>query len=136
MIIENSERFGLSQLHQLRGRVGRGAEQSYCILMSGIKLSREGKIRLETMVRTTDGFEISEIDLQLRGPGNIGGTQQSGTLDLKIANLTEDQQILIEARNEVIRIFEDDPQLDDPENILLKQYFEKNTEGIGWNKIS
>ncbi|HCN82631.1 MAG TPA: ATP-dependent DNA helicase RecG, partial [Sphingobacteriaceae bacterium] len=93
MIIENSERFGLSQLHQLRGRVGRGAEQSYCILMSGIKLSREGKIRLETMVRTTDGFEISEIDLQLRGPGNIGVPHQSGTLDLKIANLTEDQQI-------------------------------------------
>ena len=136
MIIENSERFGLSQLHQLRGRVGRGAEQSYCILMSGVKLSREGKIRLETMVRTTDGFEISEIDMQLRGPGNIEGTQQSGTLDLKIANLAEDQQILVEARNEVIRIFEEDPQLAGDENTLLKQYFERNTEGIGWNKIS
>jgi ATP-dependent DNA helicase RecG len=136
MIIENSERFGLSQLHQLRGRVGRGAEQSYCILMSGVKLSREGKIRLETMVRTTDGFEISEIDMQLRGPGNIEGTQQSGTLDLKIANLAEDQQILIEARNEVIQIFEKDPQLADPQNLLLKEYFESNTKVIGWNKIS
>jgi ATP-dependent DNA helicase RecG len=136
MVIENSERFGLSQLHQLRGRVGRGAEQSYCILMSGVKLSKEGKIRLETMVRTSDGFEISEIDLQLRGPGNIEGTQQSGTLDLKIASLTEDQHILQQVRNEVVRIFEKDPQLVSAENILLKQYFEHNTGGIGWNKIS
>jgi ATP-dependent DNA helicase RecG len=136
MVIENAERFGLSQLHQLRGRVGRGAEQSFCILMSGVKLSREGKIRLGTMVRTSDGFEISEIDLQLRGPGNIEGTQQSGTLDLKIASLTGDQHILQQVRNEVVRIFEKDPQLVSPENILLKQYFEQNTGGIGWNKIS
>lgn len=136
MVIENSERFGLSQLHQLRGRVGRGAEQSYCILMSGVKLSREGKIRLETMVRTTDGFEISEIDLQLRGPGNIEGTQQSGALDLKIASLTEDQPVLQEARNEVVRIFENDPRLISEENTLLRQYFEQQTGEIGWNKIS
>jgi ATP-dependent DNA helicase RecG len=83
MIIENAERFGLSQLHQLRGRVGRGAEQSYCILMSNHKLSHDGRIRLNTMVKTNNGFEIAEIDLQLRGPGNIEGTQQSGVLDLK-----------------------------------------------------
>ncbi|MDF3077800.1 MAG: recG [Sphingobacteriaceae bacterium] len=136
MIIENAERFGLSQLHQLRGRVGRGAEQSYCILMSGNKLSREAKIRLETMVRTTDGFEISEIDMQLRGPGNIEGTQQSGTLDLKLANLATDQKILIKAREQVIEIFDQDPTLSSPENILLRQFLERSSEGISWNKIS
>ncbi len=94
MVIENSERFGLSQLHQLRGRVGRGAEQSFCILMSGNKLSKEGRLRLDTMVRTNDGFEIAEVDLQLRGPGDISGTQQSGVLDLKMANLATDQALL------------------------------------------
>src|SRR5690606_11374381 len=91
--------FGLSQLHQLRGRVGRGAEQSFCILMSGNKLSKEGRRRLETMVQTNDGFEIAEVDLELRGPGDISGTQQSGVLDMKIADLAKDQQILAEARN-------------------------------------
>lgn len=136
MIIENAERFGLSQLHQLRGRVGRGAEQSYCILMSGNKLSREGKIRLQTMVRTNDGFEISETDLQLRGPGNIEGTQQSGVLDLKLADLAQDQHILQTARNTVIQIFEEDPELTDPKNRRLKEYFLQNTPGISWNKIS
>jgi ATP-dependent DNA helicase RecG len=136
MIIENSERFGLSQLHQLRGRVGRGAEQSYCVLMSGVKLSNDGKVRLATMVRTSDGFEISEIDMQLRGPGNIEGTQQSGALDLKIADLAQDQHILYQARNAVTEIFDSDPELNHSENSLLKQYFEQNTEGIGWNKIS
>jgi len=136
MIIENAERFGLSQLHQLRGRVGRGAEQSYCILMSGNKLSREGKIRLETMVRTNDGFEISEIDLQLRGPGDIQGTQQSGVLDLKIADLAQDQQILQAARNEVIQIFEEDPELKQEKNQLLQDYFIKKDRGITWNNIS
>ncbi len=136
MIIENAERFGLSQLHQLRGRVGRGAEQSYCILMSGNKLSREAKVRLETMVRTNDGFEISEIDLQLRGPGNIEGTQQSGVLDLKLADLALDQQLLQEARKAVIDIFEEDPELRSDKNSLLKQYFENKDAGISWNKIS
>lgn len=136
MVIENAERFGLSQLHQLRGRVGRGAEQSFCILMSGSKLSREGKIRLETMVRTNDGFEISEIDLQLRGPGDIEGTQQSGVLDLKIADLSSDQQILTEARNEVIRIFDEDPELKEEKNQLLKEHFLKKERTINWNKIS
>jgi ATP-dependent DNA helicase RecG len=136
MIIENSERFGLSQLHQLRGRVGRGAEQSYCILMSGNKLSKEAKIRLETMVKTNDGFEISEIDLQLRGPGDIEGTRQSGILDLKLADLTHDQQILQEARNEVIRIFEEDANLSLEKNLLLKQYFAKKERAISLHNIS
>ena len=136
MIIENSERFGLSQLHQLRGRVGRGAEQSYCILMSGNKLSKEAKIRLETMVKTNDGFEISEIDLQLRGPGDIEGTRQSGILDLKLADLAQDQNILQEARNEVIRIFEEDPNLSLEKNLLLKQYFSKKERDISLHNIS
>ena len=136
MVIENAERFGLSQLHQLRGRVGRGAEQSFCILMSSNKLSKEGKIRLETMVRTNNGFEISEIDLQLRGPGDITGTQQSGVLDLKLADLAKDQVILSEARNTVIALFEDDPQLTKPENEVLKVYLQKLERGISFDKIS
>jgi ATP-dependent DNA helicase RecG len=90
MVIESAERFGLSQLHQLRGRVGRGAEQSYCVLMTGYKLGADSRLRMETMVRTTDGFEISEVDLKLRGPGDIEGTQQSGVMDLKLANLAKD----------------------------------------------
>ncbi|WP_231426526.1 ATP-dependent DNA helicase RecG [Pedobacter sp. Leaf250] len=136
MVIENSERFGLSQLHQLRGRVGRGAEQSFCILMSGNKLSREGKVRLETMVRTNNGFEISEIDLQLRGPGDITGTQQSGVLDLKLADLAKDQIILSEARNTVIEIFSEDPQLERTENSMLKTHLQKLERGISFDKIS
>lgn len=136
MVIENAERFGLSQLHQLRGRVGRGAEQSFCILMSGNKLSRDGKIRIDTMVRTADGFEISEIDLQLRGPGNIEGTQQSGVLDLKLADLAQDQCILQEARNSVIELFEKDPELSHEENLILRNYFDEKKGGISWNKIS
>lgn len=136
MIIENAERFGLSQLHQLRGRVGRGAEQSYCILMSGNKLSKEAKVRLETMVKTNDGFEISEIDLQLRGPGDMEGTRQSGVLDLKLADLMQDQDILQEARNEVIRIFEEDPNLALEKNQLLKKYFSKKERGIALHNIS
>ncbi len=136
MVIENAERFGLSQLHQLRGRVGRGAEQSFCILMSSQKLSKDGRMRLETMVRTNDGFEIAEIDLQLRGPGNIEGKQQSGVLDLKLANLMEDQDILLRARQTVEAIFEEDPQLVLPKNQLLQQHFSQQTEGLRWNKIS
>ncbi|EHQ28269.1 ATP-dependent DNA helicase RecG [Mucilaginibacter paludis] len=136
MIIENAERFGLSQLHQLRGRVGRGAEQSYCILMSSHKLSHDGKIRLETMVKTNNGFEISEIDLQLRGPGNIEGTQQSGVLDLKLANLATDQQLLMIARKCVEGIFEKDPQLQLPENQILNQTSHTHNGGLSWDKIS
>lgn len=136
MIIENAERFGLSQLHQLRGRVGRGAEQSFCILMSGNKLSKEGKLRLETMVKTSNGFEISEIDLQLRGPGDISGTQQSGVLDLKLADLATDQLILQEARTTVIEILQEDPMLENPANSLLKTYLARRSRGIAFDKIS
>lgn len=136
MIIENAERFGLSQLHQLRGRVGRGAEQSYCILMSSSKLSQNSKLRLQTMVKTNNGFEISEIDLQLRGPGDITGTQQSGVLELKVANLAKDQIILQEARNTVIEIFERDPMVSLPENSLLKTYLDRKNQGIAFDKIS
>jgi len=136
MVIENAERFGLSQLHQLRGRVGRGAEQSFCILMSGNKLNPTSKKRLETMVRTNNGFEISEIDLELRGPGDITGTQQSGTIELKVADLAKDQVILQEARNTVIEIFAQDPNLENPENSLLKSYLSNKNTGISFDKIS
>ena len=136
MVIENAERFGLSQLHQLRGRVGRGGEQSYCILLSGNKLSKDGKTRLETMVKTNDGFEISEIDLQLRGPGDIEGTQQSGVLDLKLADLATDQLLLQQARQEVMDIFKDDPNLEAEKNRLLREYFGQKKQGITWDKIS
>lgn len=136
MIIENSERFGLSQLHQLRGRVGRGAEQSYCILMSGHRLSKEGKLRLETMVKTNNGFEISEIDLKLRGPGDISGTQQSGALDLKLADLATDQMILQLARETVIEVLSEDPHLTDTKNSLFRTFLDKRSSGIALDKIS
>ena len=136
MIIENAERFGLSQLHQLRGRVGRGAEQSFCILMSHHKLSYEGRIRLDTMVKTNNGFEIAETDLQLRGPGNLDGTQQSGVLDLKVANIVTDQELLLMARQCVEGIFEKDPQLALPENQILRQSLQAKGEGLSWDKIS
>lgn len=137
MIIENAERFGLSQLHQLRGRVGRGSEQSYCILMSSHKLSADGKLRLETMVRTQDGFEISEVDLQLRGPGDMAGTQQSGILNFKIADLRTDQELLIEVRNSIMAIFERDPNLAEPANQILREYLNRGIkDGISWEKIS
>ncbi|WP_276089396.1 ATP-dependent DNA helicase RecG [Pedobacter sp. JY14-1] len=136
MIIENAERFGLSQLHQLRGRVGRGAEQSFCILMSGNNLTREGRLRLETMVRTNNGFEISEIDLQLRGPGDISGTQQSGVLELKVADLAKDQLILQEARNMVLGLLKEDPSLELPQHSLLRTYLSKRHSGIAFDKIS
>ncbi len=136
MVIENAERFGLSQLHQLRGRVGRGAEQSFCILMSHDKLSHDGRIRLNTMVKTNNGFEIAETDLQLRGPGNLEGTQQSGVLDLKVANIVTDQELLVTIRNYVQMIFEKDPQLALPENQILNESLKVKGEGLSWNKIS
>ncbi len=114
MVIESAERFGLSQLHQLRGRVGRGASQSYCILMSSFKLSAEAKLRLETMVQTNDGFKIAAVDLKLRGPGNIMGTQQSGILNLKIADVVKDGQILKLARETAKQILSKDPNLELP----------------------
>jgi ATP-dependent DNA helicase RecG len=136
MIIENAERFGLSQLHQLRGRVGRGAEQSYCILMSNHKLSHDGRKRLNTMVKTNNGFEIAEIDLELRGPGNIEGTEQSGVLDLKVANLATDQQLLIQVRKIVEGIFEADTQLALPEHQILHHSLQSKESGLSWDKIS
>src|SRR5690606_27168538 len=136
MIIENAERFGLSQLHQLRGRVGRGAEQSFGILVTTRKLSEEGRTRLETMVRTSDGFEIAEVDLQLRGPGDISGTQQSGVLEMKIANLASHQAILMEARHSVIEVFKEDPSLSSEKNMLLAHYLSQRSPGISWDKIS
>jgi len=116
MVIESAERFGLSQLHQLRGRVGRGADQSYCILMTSHKLSADAKTRLETMVRTSDGFEISEVDLKLRGPGDLLGTQQSGVLNLRIADIVKDTEILKIARSYARQILKDDPTLAKPDN--------------------
>ncbi len=137
MIIESAERFGLSQLHQLRGRVGRGAEQSYCILMSGFKLSEDSKTRLQTMVQTNDGFEIAEVDLKLRGPGDIMGTQQSGVLNLKIADIVKDNQILQVARAYAQQILKEDPNLVLPKNSMIKHaYFQLIQHKNIWNYIS
>lgn len=137
MIIESAERFGLSQLHQLRGRVGRGAEQSYCILMTSHKLSNDSKTRMDTMVATNDGFEIAEVDLKLRGPGDLMGKQQSGVLNLQIADLVKDRQILILARNYATTILKDDAPLQKPENIILKSVFIELTKKQNiWNYIS
>lgn len=137
MVIENAERFGLSQLHQLRGRVGRGAEQSHCVLMSGDKLSNEAKARIKTMVDSTDGFKIAEMDLKLRGPGDMMGTQQSGIMDLKIADLGQDGEILTLARSIATEVLNDDPDLSSPQNQLIKRQVDsqrKNT--VNWSRIS
>ncbi len=137
MIIESAERFGLSQLHQLRGRVGRGADQSFCILMTGHKLSSEAKTRMETMVRTNDGFEIAEVDLKLRGPGNLMGTQQSGVLQLKIADLIKDNAILKTARHYAIKTLNEDPALGHPENRVIRDtYAQLSQNKTIWNYIS
>ena len=138
MVIESAERFGLSQLHQLRGRVGRGAEQSYCILMSSDKLSREAANRLEVMVQTNDGFEIAEKDLQLRGPGDIEGTQQSGIpFDLKIANLGKDGQIIEYVRNIAEEILKIDPLLENDQNLLLRNELKRLfSQNQSWSNIS
>lgn len=138
MIIENAERFGLSQLHQLRGRVGRGAEQSYCILLTGFKLATETRKRMEILTRTNDGFEIAEADLQLRGPGDLEGTQQSGIpFELKIANLAQDGKMLEIARNFAIEILNDDPKLLKQENLILASQLKKlKTNAVNWGIIS
>lgn len=136
MVIESAERFGLSQLHQLRGRVGRGADKSYCILMTSYKLGADSKLRMETMVRTNDGFEISEVDLRLRGPGDLDGTQQSGVLDLKIADLAQDGQILQLARSSAQAILNEDPNLSSQENqLLLNQLQFQGKTRSSWSKI-
>jgi ATP-dependent DNA helicase RecG len=137
MVIENAERFGLSQLHQLRGRVGRGADQSYCLLMTGMKVSNEARKRLETMVETNDGFKIAEVDLQLRGPGDLAGTRQSGILDLKIADLIRDEKILKYARSLATEILSDDPALDKEKNQpMARQLALMKRDFINWSLIS
>ena len=137
MVIESAERFGLSQLHQLRGRVGRGADQSYCILLTSFKLSDEAKTRLKTMVATSDGFKIAEVDLKLRGPGNIMGTQQSGVLNLKIADVVKDGATLVKARNAAIGLLQDDPSLQKPEHKGILQTFTAIYKSSGiWANIS
>jgi len=137
MLIESAERFGLSQLHQLRGRVGRGAEQSYCILMTSYKLSADAKVRMETMVRTTDGFEISEVDLQLRGPGDIMGTQQSGIPELRIGNLVQDQDILKVARDEAFDLLDKDPDLGLGEHqMILNHYNSLKKRDKDWSIVA
>lgn len=137
MVIESSERFGLSQLHQLRGRVGRGAEQSFCILMTGQKLSSEARKRVKTMCDTNDGFVIAEVDLELRGPGDLMGTQQSGSMNFKLADIVRDQELLEQARNKAIDIVDEDPELALPKNALLKKSVQRIMKyKKNWSKIS
>jgi ATP-dependent DNA helicase RecG len=137
MVIENAERFGLSQLHQLRGRVGRGADQSYCILMTGDKLGNDSRTRISTMVRTNDGFEISEVDLRLRGPGDLMGTQQSGIPELHIADLVQDVELLQQARSLAQRMLDDDPELRSPKNAAVAATLAERTRGRPvWGRIS
>lgn len=137
MVIESAERFGLSQLHQLRGRVGRGAEQSYCVLMTGNKLSADGKLRMETMCRTNDGFEIADVDLKLRGPGDMAGTQQSGVLDLHLADLAKDSQILHAARNMALEVLSEDKELEKPENAPMAYHLAMMKKShVNWSRIS
>ena len=137
MVIESAERFGLSQLHQLRGRVGRGKEQSFCILMKGKKISNDAKLRLDTMAKTSDGFEIAEVDLKIRGPGDVAGTQQSGIIRLKIADLVKDQEILQIARNYARILIQNDPNLNHEDNKNIKSELNKITYNKKiWNLIS
>jgi len=137
MVIESAERFGLSQLHQLRGRVGRGADQSYCILMTGFKLSNDSKTRIETMCQTNDGFEIAEVDLKLRGPGDIMGKQQSGVLNLQIADLVKDREILMIAREQATLLLKQDAPMNKPEHRNLREVFiEMSAKKNIWNYIS
>ena len=137
MVIESTERFGLSQLHQLRGRVGRGAEQSYCILMTGFKLGNDSKTRIETTCRTNDGFEIAEVDLKLRGPGDIMGKQQSGVLNLQIADLVKDRDILMVAREYAMKLLKEDAAMTKPEHQKMREIFiEMSAKKNIWNYIS
>jgi ATP-dependent DNA helicase RecG len=137
MVIESAERFGLSQLHQLRGRVGRGADQSYCVLMTGHKLSDDTKLRMETMVRTTDGFEIAEVDLRLRGPGDLAGTAQSGVLQLRIADMVKDQQMMAAARNIANEWLTEDPNLSSESSMPIREeLFRLKKKKSDWSGIS
>jgi len=136
MVIENSEKFGLSQLHQLRGRVGRGADKSYCILLSGAKLSREARERINIMVETNNGFLIAEKDLELRGPGEIEGTRQSGALNFRLANIVQDRAILELSRNAAAAMIEEDPELEKADNLQLKNFLQHKRGSVLWSRIS
>jgi ATP-dependent DNA helicase RecG len=136
MVIENAEKFGLSQLHQLRGRVGRGAEKSYCILLTGSRLGQDAMERIKIMVSTNNGFEIAEKDLQLRGPGDIEGTRQSGDLNFRLANLVQDRSILELAGNTAAKLLEEDPDLDSAENLRLQSFLRLSKDTVPWSKIS
>ncbi len=136
MVIESAEKFGLSQLHQLRGRVGRGAEKSYCILLTGVKLGNEARERIKVMTSTNNGFEIAEKDLELRGPGEIEGTRQSGALNFRLANLVQDRPLLEMARNMAAGMLEKDPDLNSAENLPLKEFLKQERGGVVWSKIS
>jgi ATP-dependent DNA helicase RecG len=137
MVIESAERFGLSQLHQLRGRVGRGADQSYCILMTGYKMSQDSRTRIQTMEQTNNGFEIADVDLKLRGPGDMMGTQQSGVLDMLIADLSKDARVLQEARNCAETLLAQDPNLEQPEHAPIQQHIASLRDNATlWSRIS
>ena len=136
MFIESAEKFGLSQLHQLRGRVGRGAEKSYCILLTSPGIGRDASERMKIMTQTTSGFEIAEKDLLLRGPGEIEGTRQSGALEFKLASIVEDRQLLEKASQQAAQLIEKDPALSAPENCPLLQFLQQRKGMVGWGKIS
>lgn len=136
MVIESTEKFGLSQLHQLRGRVGRGAEKSFCILLSGSKLGNDARQRIKTMVETSNGFEIAEKDLELRGPGDIQGTRQSGELNFKLASIVQDRPMLEIARNVAAKLLDDDPDLVSADNLRLKTFLNHKKGAVAWSKIS
>jgi ATP-dependent DNA helicase RecG len=136
MVIESAEKFGLSQLHQLRGRVGRGSEQSYCILLSSVKASREARERLKIMCNTTDGFVIAEKDLEIRGPGDIDGTRQSGALNFKLASLINDRPTMEIAKEAAAAICEKDPNLTMPEHLAIRSFLQTQKTKIGWGKIA
>ena len=136
MVIENAEKFGLSQLHQLRGRVGRGAEKSYCILMTSTQIGSDARERIKIMTSTNNGFEIAEKDLQLRGPGEIEGTRQSGALNFRLADLVKDRAILEAAKQIADEIMEEDPELESAENLQLKNYLLSLHGKTPWSRIS
>lgn len=136
MVIESAEKFGLSQLHQLRGRVGRGAEKSYCILLSGNKLGNDARERIRIMTTISDGFVIAEKDLELRGPGEIEGTRQSGVLNFKLASIVQDRPLLDIARNLAASLLENDPDLESAGNLQLKKFLQQPKKAIAWSKIS
>ena len=136
MVIENAEKFGLSQLHQLRGRVGRGSEKSFCILLTSHKLNNDARERLKTMCATNDGFKIAEKDLELRGPGDIEGTRQSGALNFKLASIVQDRQWLEAAKEMAERLLDEDPELGSAANLQLKTYLQSLQGKTPWSKIS